>query len=219
MEDRLGIMASFYGVPMETIVALAAMAQSDRKPICARLGINPYVVRTMADYDRYIEAEEIHKLLVSRTEPIDRLSVLDFGCLVSDHGIYFARLGADVSIYDTKEAVDFAEFRYVEEGLCVKSHQIPTDGKELMRGVDLAIFGEVLEHMEDPLIPIRDCIDMSVKYIFTSCYPFGDAEYFKLSGHLKSAQDLQPDCIRLLSHNYDAIPSINKTVLWCRRRV
>jgi hypothetical protein len=174
-------------------------------------------MRTMADYDRYGQAWDLFTLLEKYDEDVAKLSVLDFGCLVSDYGMFFARRGARVSLYDTAEAIDFATFRFRQESLPVLAHALPTDGSVIMNGVDLVIFGEVLEHIENPLIQIQDCIDAGVKYIFTSCYPFGDEEYFQLSGHLKSAQELQPDCIRLLSTHYDANPSRDKTILWRRR--
>lgn len=216
-EDRLGLMAAYYRLPIETINQIASMEKEDRRPSCAQLGISMSVMRTMADYDRYGEARDILGLLEKDEGNVAGLSVLDFGCLVSDYGMFFARRGARVSLYDTAEALDFATFRFRHESLPVVAHTLPTEGVVLMRDVDLVIFGEVLEHIENPLIQVQDCIDANVKYIFTSCYPFGDEEYFQLSGHLQSAQQLQPDCIRLLSTYYDAAPSKDKAVLWKRR--
>lgn len=216
VEDRLETVAAYYQLPSEVIAGIGAIPKDERKPSCAQYGVCPYVLRTMLDYTRYPQARDIHALLLKCGESIEEMSVIDYGCLVADYAIYFARLGAASAVYDTEEAVDFVAFRFARENLQLERNILPANGRTLMSGRDLVIFGEVLEHIEDPLEPIRDCIAAGVRYLFTSCYPFGDDEYFSLSGHLKSAQDLQPDCIRLLSQNFDAIPSSDKSILWKR---
>ncbi|MDG2527897.1 hypothetical protein [Caulobacter endophyticus] len=216
-EDRFEVVLDYYGVPEAVMREIARLGQPERKPLCKDHGVCPYVVRTMLDYSRYPQAEDVAYLLRQAGEDISRLSMLDFGCLVADYAVMFARLGAKVAIYDDVEAVKFPAYRLAREGFDVEIHTLPTEGDLLMKGKDLVVFGEVLEHLEDPLVPIRACIAQGVKYIFTSCYPFGDDEYYTLSGHLKSAQDLQSDCIRLLIGHYDALPSRDKSVLWRRR--
>lgn len=216
-EDRLGVVAAFYNLPQSVIADIGAIPKDDRKPLCAQHGVNRSVLRTMLDYDRYPQARDVHALLLKNGERIEGLSMLDFGCLVADYAIYFARLGARAAVYDDDEATRFAAFRFAREGLPLEIQIIPTAGEDLMAGRDLVVFGEVLEHVDDPIALIRDCIKAKVRYVFTSCYPFGDDDYFALSGHLKSAQDLQPECIRVLSTHFDAIPSSDKSVLWKRR--
>ncbi|GEM_PF-2267168 len=216
-EDRFGVVLAYYGVPEPVMREIARLQQPERKPLCRTHGICPYVVRTMLDYSRYAQAEDIADLLRRSGEEISRLSMLDFGCLVADYAVQFARWGARVAIYDDAEAVKFPAYRLAREGFEVEVLTLPTDGAALMRGRDLVVFGEVLEHIEDPRVPIGHCIEQGVKYIFTSCYPFGDEDYYGLSGHLRSAQDLQSDCIRLLIEHYDALPSRDKSVLWRRR--
>jgi hypothetical protein len=217
LEDRFGVVAAYYAIPDTLLTQIAQLEQPERKPLCKAHAVCPYVVRTMLDYDRYAQAQDIANLLHKMGENISLLSMLDFGCLVADYAVAFARWGARVAIYDEAEAVKFPAFRLAREGFAVDVHTIPAHGDALMEGRDLVIFGEVLEHLEDPLDPIRHCIQQDVKYIFTSCYPFGDDDYYTLSGHLKSAQDLQSDCIRLLAAHYDALPSRDKSVLWKRR--
>ena len=216
-EDRFKLVADFYAIPDQLLRQIAELEQPERKPLCKAHGVCPYVVRTMLDYDRYAQAQDIANLLHRLGEDIGRLSMLDFGCLVADYAAAFARWGARVAIYDEAEAVKFPAYRLAREGWAVEVYTIPVIGDVLMKGKDLVVFGEVLEHLEDPLEPIRHCIKQNVKYIFTSCYPFGDDDYYRLSGHLKSAQNLQPDCIRLLAAYYDALPSRDKSVLWKRR--
>jgi len=216
-EDRFGVVAAYYGLSDTLLRQIAQLDQPERKPLCKAHGVCPYVVRTMLDYSRYKQAEDVAGILTRAGEDISRLSMLDFGCLVADYAVAFARWNAKVAIYDDAEAVKFPAYRLAREGFEVEIHTIPTDGAVLMKGKNLVVFGEVLEHLEDPLVPIRHCVEQDVKYIFTSCYPFGDEAYYTLSGHLKSAQDLQSDCIRLLIAHYDALPSSDKSILWKRR--
>lgn len=216
-EDRLGVVARYYDLPLTTMQTIADLGKDARKPVCQDLGLSPSIVRTMVDYDRYPQARDILDAMLLLREDVATFTVLDFGCLVADYAIFFARLGARAAIYDGEEEVKFAQFRFADAELPLITYTIPTSGDVLMGGKTLVIFGEVLEHLENPLLPIKDCIKSSVKYIFTSCYPFGDEEYYGLSGHLKSAQALQSDCIRLLIENYDAIPLRDKTVLWKAR--
>jgi hypothetical protein len=217
-ENRRALLASYYKVPQKLIVQLALLPPEQRKAFCLPHGINPYIVRTMVDYNRYGEARRIHRLLKVLGEPVEKLSVLDFGCLVSDYGLYFARLGARVAIYDKKEEViKFAQFRYAREKLRVKTFPYPTDFDAMTRGRSLAIFGEVLEHVHNPLEILQACVKRSVKYIFTSRYPFGDAKYFALSGHSPSARAQQPACIKLLSTHYDGWILHDRALLWQRK--
>lgn len=216
-EDRLSVVARFYDLPLTAMKTIAELGKDARKPICLDQGLSPSIVRTMVDYDRYPQADNILQALLLLEENVAQFTVLDFGCLVADYAMFFARLGARAAIYDGEDEVKFAQFRFNDAGLPLITHTIPTPGPVLMGGKTLVIFGEVLEHLENPLLPIIDCIDSDVRYIFTSCYPFGDEEYYGLSGHLRSAQALQSDCIRLLIDRYDAIPLRDKTVLWKAR--
>jgi len=196
---------------------ISDMERESRKPLCRELGVSPSIVRTMVDYTRYPQAEDVAELLLGAGEDIASLCVLDFSCLVADYAMFFARSTARAAVYDDDEAVTFAAFRFARANLPIEIFTIPKPGEALMAGRDLVIFGEVLEHLEDPLGPIRDCIGQGVRYIFTSCYPFGGEEYYGLSGHLKSAQELQSECIRLFIAHYDVLTSRDKSVLWKRR--
>jgi len=218
LEDRLGVLKAYYASAVDDLDELSKMSPAERRPICFEKGINPYVVRTMVDYSRYPQADLIYQSLLDNQERIDGLCVLDFGCLVSDYGIFFARRNARVSVYDQEEITRFVRFRFEREGLSVNSFAIPCELNQLMREVNLVIFGEVLEHLFDPLEPLKACIAQSVRYIFSSCYPLGDDQYFTLTDHQKSAQELQPDCLRLLNAHYTPIPLYKKAVLWKARK-
>lgn len=217
LADRFAVVADYYGLSAAELQGLARLDQSERNPLCRRMSVCPYVIRTMLDYDRYPQANDLYEILRRFGEDFARISVLDFGCLVADYAIFFARLGASVSIYDDAEAVKFAAYRLEREGLKFEAYTIPTVGRRLMSGKDVVVFGEVLEHIENPLLHLEDCIRERVRYIFTTCYPFGDDDYFRLSGHLASAQERQSDFIRLAMKHYDIYPLRDKTVLWKRR--
>jgi hypothetical protein len=218
-ESRRELLATYYKVPAALIAELAVIKPEKRKDQCKEHGITPQIFRTMMDYNRYREAGRIHRQLVVLDEPIKNLSVLDFGCLVSDYGMYFARLGAKVAIYDKREsALKFARFRFAAEKLGVKSFPITTAYKPMAKGRDLVIFGEVLEHMDNPLEVLQACVAHKVKYIFTSHYPFGDDKYFALSGHSRIAEAQQPACIKLLDDNYTGWILHDRAMLWQRKK-
>jgi len=216
-EDRFKTLASFYKADELLIHRLALLAHDHRKARCQEAGFDPHIFRTMIDYTRFREAEMVHEKLSSLRETIASLAVLDFGCLVADYGLYFARLGAPVAIYDTAEATEFALFRLAREGLQARRFTIPTDYATLLHGINMAIFGEVLEHLDSPLDVLQSCVSQNVKYIFTSCYPYGDDSYFEKNGHSASAQAQQPACIDLLTQLFTRWPLKNKAVLWQRR--
>jgi 2-polyprenyl-3-methyl-5-hydroxy-6-metoxy-1,4-benzoquinol methylase len=214
-ENRREILASYYQVPASSIAKLARVPHEQRKELCRPHGINPYIFRTMVDYTRYPEARRIHRKLKIFREPVEKFSVLDFGCLVADYGLYFSRLGARVAIYDKKdEAIQFARFRFAKEKRRVRAFPFPSDFNKMVKGRSLVIFGEVLEHVDNPLEILQSCVAQSVKYIFTSRYPFGDARYFALSGHSQAARAQQTACIKLLMGNYTHWILHDRAVLW-----
>jgi hypothetical protein len=211
---RIKVLMAYYGATRELLLQIASLLPSDRVAPCRQHKIDRHILRTMLDYDRYRECRSINALLLKNGEDISKFRILDFGCLVSDYGIYFARLKADVTAYDERKIIQFVRFRFKSENLYVKGVAIPADYDELFKDKDLVVFGEVLEHLDNPSEPIQSCITQSVRYIFTSCYPFGDDAYFSLPGHRKSAQALQPHCIKMLLNHYNYIPIRKKAVLW-----
>ena len=216
-ENRMLVLAEYYSKPDYEGFGGKLMLSPDenqRKILAKQYGINHDILRAMLDYTRYQEANAVATELKKLKIRIKGLQILDFGSLVSDYGIYFARLGAKVTIYDKKSATNFAEFRFKKEHLPVKVVNIHSDYLPLTDGKDLVIFGEVLEHLDDPLAAIEACIKNSVKFVFTSCYPFGDSEYLSSYGHKKSAQILQPACRDLLKQNYKEIILFKTRRLW-----
>lgn len=157
----------------------------------------PSLERSFLVYDRYDEAGRILKKLKDLGVFKDGLRVLDFGCGVSDYGIFFARLGATVSIFDSSEAaIKFASWRFEQEKLPFSL--------DLSGEFDLVIFGEVLEHLDSPLSSLEM---FNTKFIFTSSYPYRsndpNNEYWKRSDHSDSARKKQPECRKFLEENFD----------------
>jgi len=216
IESRLGVLSDYYQIDRSILADLAKIPHQKRKLLCAEMGVHPHIFRTMMDYTRYPDAIRLREMLLSLGVNIAGLNLLDFGCLASDYGIFFARLGSLVTIYDFKEEIAFAAFRIQREDLVVRVVCAPCNNLTLMAGKSLVIFGEVLEHIDNPLEILQACVASSVTYIFTSCYPFGDDAYFSLSGHSKAAQALQPECLMLLRRHYQEIRAFDKAVLWNR---
>lgn len=185
----------------------------DRKNIWKEYtGNKPRTIEhNFVDYDRYFEANLIRATLKRETDiDFKTLKVVDFGCCAGDYGIYFARLGSPTQFVDIdQDALDFVDYRLGLEGL--------TNRKDLFI-FDLAIFGEVLEHCDDPLFILKNFIDAKTKYIFTSSYPFRsdnpDDPYWNKSGHSKMALESQIDCRTLLVDNYEDFQLGGERRLW-----
>ena len=218
MEDRRQVLCDYFNVEPTTIDMLLGLPHGpDRFEKCKVVGVEPHILRTMLEYSRYFEAEKVLGCLMQQHIAILGLRVLDFGCLVADYGLFFARQNAIVSLYDFSDYLKFATYRFSPESHAVRTFPVPTDFSAMFPGIDLAIFGEVLEHLPNPVEPLQACVDHGVQYIFTSCYPFGNDAYFRHPGHCKSAQDLQPRCIELLNRHYAGTNTHKNAWFWMRR--
>lgn len=169
------------------------------------------IEHNFVDYDRYFEANLIRATL-KREIDIDfkSLRVVDFGCCAGDYGIYFARLGSPTQFIDIDpDAMSFVEYRLGLEGLI--------NTKELFI-FDLAIFGEVLEHCDDPLGILNQYVKNKTRAIFTSSYPYRSDDpndnYWNKSGHSKKALESQKDVRKLLEDNYKSFHLGGERRLW-----
>ena len=217
--NRAQIVSDYFHVSTRRIHQLSEFTDDKilRKYTATEYGIDPYILRTMMDYTRYMESELVTRALQEFNVAMKQLSILDFGCSVSDYGIFFARLGADVTAYDYQKYIDFVRFRFERENLKVHTVTIPSDYSQLLRGKDLVIFGEVLEHMEHPFTILKTCAGLKTKYIFTSHYPYGTENYFNISGHTKSAEAEQTKSLEFLKENYSEVVLESKKRLWILR--
>jgi SAM-dependent methyltransferase len=224
MENRLELLAKYYNVGLDVIEGIAAIPSGDnrgkqtseRKVILAQFGIGTQIFRTMVNYSRYTEAAHILAKLNSIKRPIEGLRVLDFGCGVSDYGVFFARRGAKISVCDKAEMLNFVKFRFDQQNLSVELIDRDNPGA-LFMGKDLVIFGEVLEHLDDPLSVLRTCGNASVKYIFTSSYPFGKEDYYNQPGHNYKAKNLRIPCLDLLTAHYEQNALFRNRNLWIKK--
>jgi len=115
-----------------------------------------YTVRLMLAYDRYIMIlpywEYIRKYF---SGGFSSLNVLDYGCGVSDIGLLFASMGANVTIVDLdNKKLKFTKWRFDVRGYnvtCVKLFDVD-DVVDFDQGFfDIFIATELFEHVPDPL--------------------------------------------------------------------
>jgi len=114
-----------------------------------------YSVRLCLAYQKYsLISVYLDFILTSLKKPISSLKVLDYGCGISDIGLLFAKLGANVTIADLdNKKFDFAKWRYEKRKLPFTFIPIkePSDIPILERSrYDLVIIIEVFEHVRDP---------------------------------------------------------------------
>lgn len=210
---RINLFSEYYNISQEEIEALIKVPQSQRIQACNEKGVNPYVLRTLFDYNRYPECYLLHNFLSRRFE-VNNKNLLDFGCLVSDYGFYFGMLNMNITLCDLKEHADFAGFRLSRASISHVKVYAPVNYKEVTKDQDIAVFGEVLEHLDDPYLLLESCIENNVKYIFTTGYPYGDESYFNLPGHKKEAAEQAPQCIDLLKKNYQEFGLMKRITVW-----
>lgn len=180
------------------------------------------VERMFLSYNRYYEAGLISDWLKANEPEFSELRVLDYGCGVGDYGIYLIRQGVQsAAFYDFPRAVNFVAHR-CELAVIKNVDIIDADASSLHMGrYDLVIFGEVLEHLDDPLAVIKSATDAQVKYIFTSSYPYRSDDagesYWQHHDHSDSARLMQPACRALLEALYEENRFTGGLKLWKRK--
>ncbi len=215
-QKRKALLITYYNIPETTVDMLLKYPHQQRKQLCWEQGINPYIFSTLFDYTRYPECYELYRYMEQKID-FKQFTVLDYGCLVADYGFFFGMLGSKISICDLKEYADFASFRLSKHRISHTTHYAPLPYPKVTGQIGLAIFGEVLEHLNDPLDMFKACIENHVPYIYTTCYPYGDDAYFNLPGHSKEAQRQAPESLYLLQTHYHEIPFKKYRRLWIRK--
>jgi 2-polyprenyl-3-methyl-5-hydroxy-6-metoxy-1,4-benzoquinol methylase len=180
------------------------------------------VQRMFLAYTRYYEAELIANWLRVNEPEFKELAVLDYGCGVGDYGVYLIRQGVKCAdFYDFPRAVNFVAHRLEQEKL-TNGTIVDADTSSLHMGkYDLVIFGEVLEHLDDPLSVIKSATDAAAKYIFTSSYPYRSDDagesYWQHHDHSDKARLMQPACRALLEALYEENRFTGGLKLWRRK--
>ena len=204
-ENRKDIFSKLYNLDKKTCEIIFSYSHKDRNALgerCAfaiNFGIDCSIMRLLLDYNRYSETD----LLVNYfKENFSDLRVLDYGSGAGDYGVIFSLLGSQVTFYDYPHMLKCPVYRCEQEGLKFKTIDVPKklDFKEY----NIVIFSEVLEHLENPLEELQNCLTSGVKYVFTTAYPFVPIEsaYFNKSGHSETARNQTKECQDLLEKNY-----------------
>lgn len=214
---RINLFSEYYNISQEDIEALIKLPKAQRVEACSARGVNRFFLRTLFDYNRYTECCLLHNFLLNRFE-FKNKKLLDFGCLVSDYGFYFGMLNMKITLCDLEEHVAFAKYRLSRANIDSVEFYAPADYKELTKSQDVAVFGEVLEHLTDPYQLLESCVTNNVSYIFTTMYPYGSEEYFNLPGHTKEAKEQSPKCIDLLRKNYQEVSLMKHNIVWINKK-
>lgn len=215
---RKSLLIDYYRLSEDFVDSLIRILPEDRREICRKMDINPYIVHTLFDYSRYSDCYQLYQFLNS-TVDWSEISLLDFGCLVSDYGYFFGMLGARISICDVREHVDFASFRLTRADITHSVTYAPAAYPEVTMHQDFVVFSEVLEHLDDPYALLEACVSNKVGFIYTTCYPYGDDAYFGLTGHSRKAQQQTVMSINLLQRHYVEIPFIKFQRLWILKEI
>lgn len=188
-------------------------------------GIDHKVVKHMwLDYSRYHEAKLIEAELYKQDIPLGDIKALDYGCGVGDYGLHLLRAGImQVDFFDFPRALKLVDYRLQRErGLRhIGDAELidPDEGqKPKFKDYDLVIFGEVLEHLDNPYQILKECLAVKVKYIFTSSYPYRtddpDDPYWNNHDHDDRARLMMPECRLLLEENYNYTKFDGELRLW-----
>jgi len=113
-----------------------------------------YALRLTLAYERY-SLIIIYLDLIKANKPLNKLKVLDYGCGISDYGLFLASLGAKVTVVDLdNQLLYFAIWRYKKRNLPVKVIKVRNHSHYPVlkkSGFDLIIVSEVFEHVRDPM--------------------------------------------------------------------
>jgi 2-polyprenyl-3-methyl-5-hydroxy-6-metoxy-1,4-benzoquinol methylase len=230
IEDREQIFRDYYKLDDWYFYKIKELSTSPREAYFTEdftnalkyYGVNAIIMRTMLRYTRYRKSQTIVDFFDNNHIDMRDMKVLDFGCGVGDYGITLARRGATVTFCDFPEIIDFVKFRCLQESIKVhfiesagtEDEQVSPDYTALALGkFDLAIFGEVLEHIPAPLQLLQTL--QGVRYIFTSSFPFKREVSFHEPGHSLSAFAEQKQCLQFLEANYTCNTLLSVLKMWC----
>lgn len=174
-----------------------------------------YLRRQILEYNRYYEADKLLEAVQHDWgKDFSHFSAVDYGCGVGDYGITFARAGAFPVFIDFPVECEFVKFRIEQEDKQLGFLTLPvTEHGEIYKvpegACNLVIFGEILEHLDEPAKVLREYANAKTNYIFTSSYPYRSDDpndsYWKKGGHSSKAREQMPACREILEKEYKKI--------------
>ncbi|MBS3172161.1 class I SAM-dependent methyltransferase [Candidatus Woesearchaeota archaeon] len=184
-----------------------------------------YLLRLMMAYTRFTMILP-YLDFIKNNNKISEMKILDYGCGVSDIGILFASLGADVTISEISGTrLDFAKKRYDNRGFKVTC--IPINGPSHYpvleeNKYDLIIATELFEHVRDPFKLLKN---------FTNALKIGGYLFDSMGGnfdrpikgdHLKESIQIgnSIDYINFYKYHFDQLNVINNhpNLLYLKKR-
>lgn len=111
--------------------------------------------------------------------------------------------------------LDFVEFRCQHEDIAGEFIRAPCNRAGECRGFDAVVFGEVLEHLTNPLELLTDCVQHA-RWIITSSYPLphSDEYWTRYPDHTDEARQQQTTCLKLLRSNCDCRRARGMLCVW-----
>lgn len=218
---NLSFFSKYSGVSSEELKKLSFINKNQRQKLLEKIDINKDIFRTLFDYHRLDDAYFI-ATTISNFEKLNGLNILDFGCLVSDFGLFLGQFQSNIFLCDKKDAfLKLAESRLGSEKVTIKGKYHVNDYslEKIFVNKDLVIFSEVLEHLDSPINLLKICLASEPRYLYTSHYPYGDKDYFKLSDHKKTAQEQSGACLDLLFSNYKPYLRKRRAILWVKKQI
>jgi len=144
-------------------------------------------------------------------EKRNNINVLDYGCSVADIGLAFAVCNYSVTLCDLKDGnLQFGEWRFQRRNF--KKSSIPVTIDNLypkIHGFDIVATSEVLEHLRNPLVVVKNMYDGLNKngFLWVSGYPVIRPEVNdKHPDHLLEAADIREDVLTFILKKFTQMP-------------
>ena len=217
-ENRKNVLLLLYP-QLQELSGIFEKERIKRELILKKLKIDSGTFRFMADYTRYSRAVYVWDKLQSALH--QKFRVLDFGCGAGDYGVFFASGGCHATFCDKPNRLECPKLRCKLLRLRAVRFLAAPDDTVCQKHYDLAIFGEVLEHLEKPSIIVLQCVKAKTKYVYTSRYPFVDvdSDYFKkYNDHQRSIGDIE-NCRMIFEKYYQKIFKRHKSSPVCIKAI